>query len=373
MLHEPRRCAVVVVGAGPAGLATSRELLRRGIDHVVLERGAAVGESWRGFYTSLVLHTGKHLSGLPGTPLGRRAPLFVPRAQFVEYLERYAASQALPIRTGVEVRGAVQDADGWAIQTSEGPWRAAVLVVATGIASSPRAATQIRQDGFRGTVRHSIAYRDPGPFLGRRVLVVGAGNSGAEIAAELGGAGVDTSIAVRSGVVVVPLTVAGIPSQYLGIALRRLPRRIASPVARATTALAGHRRRDGLPRSVADPLDVIPIVGMHLSEAITAGRVRLRPGLTVLTETSARFDDGTEEPFDDVILAIGFDAAIDWLGHLVRRDARGFALRDGRVRSADRERLLFVGHTYDAGGGLVNIRRDSSLAADAARAMLASG
>src|SRR5215208_4493621 len=102
MLHEPRRHSVVVVGAGPAGLATSRELRRRGIEHVVLERGESCGASWRAFYTSLVLHTGKHLSSLPGRPFQRSDPLFVPRLGFIAYLERYVAEEEVPVETGVE-------------------------------------------------------------------------------------------------------------------------------------------------------------------------------------------------------------------------------------------------------------------------------
>src|SRR5215210_5629819 len=194
MLHQPRRHAVVVVGAGPAGLATSRELRRRGIDHIVLERGPGVGSSWRAFYSSLVLHTGKHLSSLPGVGLGPTAPLFTPREQFVAYLEQYAASQALPVRTGVEVRHGAPSGEGWTLQTTAGAWDAEVLIVATGIAASPRVPSHLGLEAFNGTVRHSIEYRDPAPFVGRRVLVVGAGNSGAEIAAELRVAGVETTI-----------------------------------------------------------------------------------------------------------------------------------------------------------------------------------
>ena len=202
------------------------------------------------------------------------------------------------------------------------------------------------------------------------MLVVGAGNSAAEIASELGRAGVPTTISIRSGVIVVPLTIAGIPSQYIGIGLRKLPRFIASPIARAAVTRGVRRRRDGLPRSGSNPLDVIPIVGLHLSDAIRSGAVRLRPGLRELGEQTARFADGSEEPIDDVILATGYRAAIGWLDPLVGRDGRGFALRRDRVVSIDRDRLLFVGHTYDAGGGLVNIRRDAPLAAEAAAAIV---
>lgn len=370
MLQERRHWPVVVVGGGPAGLAVSQQLVRRHVEHVVLERGEAVGASWRNFYTSLVLHTGKHLSSLPDLPFERQDPLFTPRPAFVDYLERYARTFDLPVRPGTEVVAATPTDDGWSLETDDGALQARVLVVATGIARRPRVPVITGAAMFAGTTRHSIEYRDPRPFEGRRVLVVGAGNSGAEIASELGRAGIATTIAIRSGVLVVPLTIAGVPSQYIGIALRRLPRAIGTTIARASVAIGTRRRRDGLPRSTEDPLDVIPIVGMHLSDAIRQGRVDLRPALTELTTTTARFADRTEAPFDDVILATGFTAAVAWLGGGIALDERGFARRRDRVVSADRRRLLFVGHTYDAGGGLVNIRRDAPLAAEAAAAML---
>lgn len=370
MLQERRHWPVLVVGAGPAGLAVSHQLLRRRIEHVVLERGDDVGASWRRFYTSLVLHTGKHLSSLPDLPFGRSDPLFTPRRAFVDYLDRYARTLELPVRRRTEVVAAEPTDDGWSVETATEVFTARVLVVATGIAARPHLPAIAGSAGFAGTIRHSIEYRDPAPFAGRRVIVVGAGNSGAELAAELGRAGVATTIAIRSGVLVVPLTIAGVPSQYIGIALRRLPRPIATLIARASVTITGSRRRDGLPRSTENPLDVIPIVGMHLSDAIREGRVEVRCGLTELTTATARFADGSEVPVDDIILATGFRAAVAWLGSAIGLDGRGFANRRTRVVSADRDRLLFVGHTYDAGGGLVNIRRDAPLAADAAVAML---
>jgi len=112
------------------------------------------------------------------------------------------------------------------------------------------------------------------------------------------------------------------------------------------------------------PLDAIPLIGFHLVDAIQAGKVTVRGGVTELTEGGARFTDGVEEAFDDVILATGFTAALAPLGSLVRTDAKGFAVRADRVTSADQPHLYFVGHSYDSTGGLYNIKRDSALAAE---------
>jgi putative flavoprotein involved in K+ transport len=370
-MDHGRSPVVIVVGAGPAGLAVSRELAARDIGHVVLERGE-IGESWRRYYDGLVLHTGRHLSSLPGLPIRRPAPMFVPRARFVRYLEAYAATMALPIRCGIEVTAARRRGDRWLLDTSEGRWTCRVLVVATGIAASPVIPDLPGLATFAGRILHSIEYRRPEEFAGRRVLVVGAGNSGAEIAAELARTAASVTIAIRSGVIVVPRAIAGIPSQYLGVLIRRLPRVVAEPIVTLATRRRARRLPPSLPLSAASPLDEIPLIGMHLPDAITAGKVLVRPAVTSFGATTVRFADGGEATVDVVILATGFRAALGLLEGVVARDHRGFAHRRDRVTSADAPDLFFVGHEYDASGGLNNIRRDGLLAATAVAAALAS-
>ena len=359
------RYPVVVVGGGPAGLATSAELRRRGIEHVVLERGGTVGHSWANLYDSLTLHTGKHLSALPGMTFDRRVPLFPSRGDFVAYLHRYVEVLELPIETGRTVTALERRNDEWLVRTDRGDITARDVVMATGIIASPRSPAIPGRERFRGRVMHSIEYRRPAGFAGRRVLVVGVGNSGGEIGSELANAGARVTIAVRSGANVVPRQIAGVPIQYLSFAMRALPRRARTVIAGLVGRITELRRgKPVLPRPAHGPLDAIPLIGFHLVDAIQAGKVTVRGGVTELTEAGARFTDGVEEPFDDVILATGFTAALAPLGNLVRTDAKGFAVRADRVTSADQPHLYFVGHSYDSTGGLYNIKRDSALAAE---------
>ncbi|MGH7507570.1 MAG: hypothetical protein ACRELX_18095, partial [Longimicrobiales bacterium] len=112
------------------------------------------------------------------------------------------------------------------------------------------------RDRFVGDVVHSVGYRRPEPYLGRRVLVVGVGNSGGEIGSELAAAGVDVDIAVRSGANVVPLTILGVPIQYVAYGLQRLPRRARETIAAAFGQLTDLRRGPPvLPRPAYGPLD----------------------------------------------------------------------------------------------------------------------
>ena len=370
-MHRGREADVMVVGAGPAGLAVSRELRTRGVDHLVLERGA-IGQSWRRYYDGLVLHTGRHLSSLPGRPFARSDPMFVTRDRFVRYLDEYAAAMDLPVEAGADVTAVRREDGHWALDGAAGatgaggagePWRCRILVVAMGIASSPVTPQLPGHETFRGRIRHSIDYQRPGPFAGRRVLVVGAGNSGGEIAAELASVAAPVSIAIRSGVVVVPREIAGIPSQYLGMLIRRLPRFLAGPIVAAANRRRTRRLPPSLPRSDASPLDEIPLIGMHLPDAISAGTVVVRPAVVGFGAETVRFADGSEAAFDEVIFATGFRAALDPLAGVVTRDSRGFARRSDRVTSAEQPDLYFVGHEYDASGGIANIRHDAPLAA----------
>jgi cation diffusion facilitator CzcD-associated flavoprotein CzcO len=349
----------VVIGAGPAGLATSRELTRAGVEHVVLERGDRAGHTWANLYDSLVLHTGRHLSSLPGMRFPRGTSLFPTRLEFVDYLDRYACG--LPVRTSSRVEEARRSEDGWLLRISDGRvMRARTLVVATGIVSNPLSADIPGRTRFTRRIMHSVEYRRPHPFAGQRVLVVGAGNSAGEISAELAAAGVDVTVAVRSGARVVPRQLLGIPIQYVAVLLAGLPRHFQREISAAVARVSALARGTAVLPAARDRLcSDIPLIGFHLVDAIRAGRIRLRGAIQEFTGTGVRFMDGKEEPFDAVILATGYRAALDLLGGAIARDECGFARRDGRVASADQLDLYFVGHNYDTRGALLNISRDA--------------
>ncbi len=343
------RVDVLVVGGGPAGLAASQQLREHAVPHRVLERGDSVGDTWANLYDSLTLHTGKHMSGLPGMPLPRSAPLFVPRLQFLDYLRRYVERFDLAVDTGHEVERMERTDGTWTVSTSRGVLAAHVVVVATGIVANPKTPHFAGQDRFAGRIAHSVAYRRPNGYAGRRVLVVGVGNSGAEIASEIARAGAKVTVAVRSGANVVPLTLAGLPIQYVAYWVRKLPRRVQEVAVALVRLLTELRRgKPVLPRPGYSPLDEIPIIGFHLVDAITQGLIDMRGGVTELTSEGARFTDGTAGQFDEIILATGFGAALGPLGGLVRVDAKGFARRRDRVVSVDQPGLYVVGHNYDA-------------------------
>lgn len=331
----------------------------------LLERGPTLGTSWVNAYDSLTLHTGRHMSTLPGRDFPRGTPLFPTRDQFVAYLRDYAAGAGLKVETGMTVSALRRDGNDWVATVNGTDVRASAIVMATGIMSKPLEPAIPGRESFAGSIVHSVAYRNPGPFAGKRVLVVGVGNSGGEIASELGHAGVDVTILVRRGANVVPRVIAGIPIQYIAAAMKGLPigvRRRVSVLMQRVTEL--RRGAAVLPRPPWTPADAVPIIGFHLVDAIRAGTVRLKVGaIDSLDAGGARFSDGSRAPFDSIILATGFAPALDALGTLVRRDEKGFALRTDAVTSADHPNLYFVGMRYDTTGAIANISADSRVVA----------
>lgn len=178
--------AAVVVGAGQAGLAVSRELVVRGIEHVVLERGR-VGETWRSQrWDSFVMNTPVWMNQLPGSSVADAEPTRFPTGQeFVESLERYVRSQALPLREGVEVVSVEMDGGAYVVETSAGCYRSGSLVVAAGIQRTPRIPSLGRRLSASVEQLHSAQYRSPDALEPGAVLVVGSGQSGCQIAEEL--------------------------------------------------------------------------------------------------------------------------------------------------------------------------------------------
>src|SRR5437773_2293522 len=177
---------VVVVGGGPAGLAVAATLASRRANVVVLERGDGVGANWRTRYDGLRLNTVRWLSHLPGLRIPLQMGRWLSRDDYVDYLEQYTKVHQLRIQTGVTVQRIDPGSDArWRVTTDGGIVDASAVVVATGAFDSPVVPSWPGLSRYRGDLRHAGRYRDPGPYVGHHVLVVGAGASGLEISALL--------------------------------------------------------------------------------------------------------------------------------------------------------------------------------------------
>ncbi len=306
-------CDAIVIGAGPAGLATAVALQSHGLNATILEKSDAVGAVWRRHYDRLHLHTDRARSGLPGLAIPKAYGRYPARAHVVEYLDAYAAKFGLKPIFNAPVRAVLRDGRMWRADAGENSRNAPIVVVATGLADYPHAPTWPGIDTFGGPILHSSAYRNPIPFAGKRVLVVGYGNSGAEIALDLAEAGIDVTLSVRSPVNVIPRELFGVPILVFPIAEQWLPRNVADTINAPLLRFAiGSIEKLGLKRSPKGPLRSIeedgraPLIDIGTLSAIRDGRIKLRGDIASLAGETVVFKEPPAKRFDAIILATGF-------------------------------------------------------------------
>jgi len=189
MMREPAY-PVLVIGAGPAGLATAASLARRGIPYRLLERGDTLAYSWEQLYDSLVLHTGRHMSTLPGMKYGRGTPLFPTRGDFVRYLRAYAERFGVRAECGSEVRALRRSPHGWSATLGDGRVvEGSAAVVCTGIIANPRLPGLPGREAYRGRLMHSVEYRRPAGCAAPRDWGAGGATRGGRSGASWRGPG----------------------------------------------------------------------------------------------------------------------------------------------------------------------------------------
>jgi putative flavoprotein involved in K+ transport len=327
----PSRAAVVVVGAGQAGLATAHALRAAAIDCIVLDQGDRIGDAWRQRWDSLRLFTPAAYDALPGRPFPAAGSEYPTKDEMADYLETYVAAFALPVRLRTRVTRVACNGDGFQVEAADGGrWEAEAVVIATGGHQAPhvpelagRIAPAVRQ-------LHSSAYRDPSQLLPGPVLVVGAGNSGAEIAIESASTGHRTWLAGRS--------TGHIPSRafvFNGRIMMFLARHLLTrdtPVGRRMA-----------PRVLAHGGPLIRLAPADISNAgvTRVGRVvEIADGVPVV-EGGERIDAKT------IVWATGYRPELGWIEPSVI-DAQGRVEQDRGI-ATNVEGLYFVGQPFQTG------------------------
>jgi cation diffusion facilitator CzcD-associated flavoprotein CzcO len=340
---------VVLVGAGPTGIAAALSLRDRGVKVVVLDRAEQVASSWRTRYDHLKLNTGRQFSHLPKHRYPRGTPTFPSRDQVVEHIERSASG--LDIRFNTTVERIDRGSGGWRMHTSAGDIEARQVIVATGYDHTPHVPEWLGMYGFTGELLHSSAYRNPTRYVGKRVLVVGCGSSAMEIAHDVAAGGAarvwmavrtPPNIMMRSGP-------GGLPGDVIATPLYHLPPPIADRIARRARLRAiGDLTKFGLPIPDEGPfsrsarLGVAPaLVDMAVINAIKVGVIEVVKSPGSFDGSAVSLVDGTRLHPDIVVCATGYRRGLEPLvGHLGVLDERGVPLATCGQPVADGLRFL---------------------------------
>ncbi|OJZ72868.1 FAD-dependent oxidoreductase [Mycobacterium paraffinicum] len=317
--------AVVIIGAGPAGISAALSLKDKGIRPLLVDQSDAVAASWRGRYDRLRLNTGRQFSHLPGRPYPKGTPVFPTRDQVVAHCDRHAREDGIELRLKTTVERIDRRSARWRLTTSKGDLDARHVVVATGYHHTPVIPNWPGR--FAGELLHSSSYRDPMSYAHKRVLVVGSGSSGLEIAHDLTtGEAASVWLSVRTPPNILPRRgPAGLPNDVLSIPLFHLPSRIADRIAAAARRRAfGDLREFGLPVPEEGPfarahrLHVAPtVIDPEVIDAVRDGSIEVVGAVSVLEGTQVALADGARIQPDVMICATGYGPGLDPLvGHL---------------------------------------------------------
>ncbi|WP_345801245.1 NAD(P)/FAD-dependent oxidoreductase [Microbacterium sp. AZCO] len=356
---------VLVVGAGPAGLAVAACLQERGVETIIVDRGEAIGESWRRRYERLHLHTPRSQSALPGLRIPREFGRWIAKDDMAAYLELYARQHALAPRFGTHVDRLERDGDLWVALTGDRRWSARHVVMATGYSNAAARPVWPGEESFAGEIVHAVDYRAPAFYSGRRVLVVGAGNTGAEIAADLvehGAASVWLSM--RTPPNIVPRQLGPIPITIMAAGMEHSPAWLVDPVNRRLQRWTlGDLTRFGMPAPTAGVVaqaratGVTPTIDVGLVRWLRAGRVTPVAAMDRFDDGRAVLSDGTRLEPDVVIAATGYSTGLlPVVGHLGVLDLQGRPLVNGPRDLEQAPRLRFIGLSNPLKGQLFQIR-----------------
>ncbi|MFD7621659.1 ArsO family NAD(P)H-dependent flavin-containing monooxygenase [Streptomyces sp. NPDC059802] len=338
---------VVVIGGGQSGLAAGYHLRRLGLEFVILDTQAAPGGAWQHAWDSLRLFSPAQYSSLPGRLMPAQPGALYPDAgHVVDYLADYEKRYELPIQRGTWVESVHRDGGRLRVETDCGPWRARAVISATGTWTRPFLPAVPGRREYAGRQLHTVQYRSPSEFAGQRVIVVGGGNSGAQIAADLAGASELTWVTQR-------------PPRYLADDIDG--RALFDAATARRRALDTGRTDAGGVASLGDIVAVPPV-----RAARDAGLLTAKPMFTRLTATGVEWADGTRAEADAVIWCTGFRPALASFAALRLRGVRGHIATAG-TRAVDEPRLHLLGYgdwTGPASATLIGVGRP---ARDAAR------
>ncbi|HZI91828.1 MAG TPA: FAD-dependent oxidoreductase [Thermoleophilaceae bacterium] len=370
------RLRAAVVGAGPAGLTTLVALTRAGIDATCFEKADRPGGLWAygaplsGAYRSLHLNTSKARTELAGFPMPAEWPDFPSHERIGEYFQRYVDESG--VRERARFGAAVERAEhhpggGWAVSAEDGfEDEFDALVVASGHNWEPRLPDPPYPGSFDGTQIHAHDYREPDLLDGRKVLVVGMGNSAMDIAVESSTVAERTFLSTRRGTRIVPKYVFGKPAdQVTSPTMARLHWRLRQPITHALLrAAVGRPQSYGLPAPEAGFLRSHPTISDAVLSRLTHGEIAPKPGVQSLDGDGVRFADGTREEIDTIVWCTGYRVTVPYVDESVLGAPPGELPLFKRMFHHELDDVFFIGLVQTTGSAIPVVERQSALLAD---------
>lgn len=365
----------LIIGAGPAGLAVAGRLSKMGIPFQLIEQSDKIANSWQNHYHRLHLHTAKSLSNLPHKPFPEDYPTFVPRQKLVDYYEAYAEEFDIKPLFGQEVEKIERRDNKWRITTTMGnQLEADRVVVGTGVNRIPHRPNWPGEEKFEGEILHSRAYRTGSSYKDKRVLVIGMGNTGAEIALDLHEQGAKPTISVRSPINIVPLNFLGRPTQLTALKLDKLPKWFGDWMGTFVQWLTvGNLKSYGIQSSSVPPAKQLrvqgrtPIIDLGTVKEIKSGNIQILSDIKEITAKGVVSEDGQEHEFDAIVLCTGYRANLDEMIPGFEQSGNEldpYGLPKKAIGEEGLDGLYFLGYdNYRPGGILGIIHKDSELIA----------
>ncbi|GLJ52229.1 hypothetical protein SUGI_1111000 [Cryptomeria japonica] len=325
----------VIVGAGPSGLATAACLKEQGVPSIILEKADCIASLWQHrTYNRLKLHLPKQFCELPRKPFPEDFPTYPSKSQFIDYLESYNKEFELNPRFNECVQSAKYDETCglWRVSTKSCPkgglavrefeYICRWLIVATGENAEPVIPDIAGSETFKGQIIHACEYKNGAKYVGKKVLVVGCGNSGMEVSLDLANHNANPSMVVRSQVHVLPREMFGKSTFGVAMAMMRwLPLWLVDRlILFIAWLMLGNTGRYGLPRPKTGPIELknvagkTPVLDIGALKKIRSGHIKVVPAVECFTTHGAKFADGTVQDFDAVVWATGYKSNVPyWL------------------------------------------------------------
>lgn len=365
---------ILIIGAGPAGLAVAGRCRKLDLPFEIIEKSDKIALSWHDHYDRLCLHTVKQYSHLPHLPFPDSYPLYVPKSDLIQYYEQYAQHFNInPVFKQTVTAIKKTASQRWIVQTdAERTFDAKHVVVATGVNRVPHSPNWEGQEAYKGLLMHSRTYKNTIPFLGKRVLIIGMGNTGAEVALDLVEHDVETCISVRSPLIIVPRDFRGRPIQLTAKKLAVLPFGLGDWVgAQVRKMVFGDLTKYGLPMSKVSPAVQLrktgktPVIDLGTLAHIKSGKIKILPDIKGFHSKGVILPNGTLQDFDAVILATGYRAQIEDFVESGEQLLDKFGLPAQVIAAGYHKGLYFVGFdNYKLGGILGTIYKDSEIAVE---------